>query len=147
MEVKDIVKPAVVVSEFDTFETALNAMVNQHTNTLLVVDDEGLLSGEVTVADLLDAIIPGNMGGDRVLEYFGSDDSIAAAISSARDITVSEFMSVDYSALEIHDNLMTIMATAIAHQRARIPVVDKQGHPIGIISRQGLKSVLNKYLK
>ena len=146
MEVKDIIKPAVVVSENDTFERALHMMVNEKTNTLLVIDDEGLLSGEVTVADLLDAVIPDTLTGDEVLHHFKDDTAIKAAIESARDVPVIDFMSVDYSALRVHDDLMSIIATAIAHQRARIPVIDKDGHPVGIISRQGLKSVLAKFL-
>jgi CBS domain-containing protein len=146
MEVKDIVKPAVIVAESDTFEIALKAMMTKNTNTLLVVDEDGILAGEVTVADLLDAIIPATLSGDEVMNHFKDDSAIAASVEIARDLPVSEFMSMDYSALNIHDDLMSIIATAIAHQRARIPVVDKDGRPIGIISRQGLKSVLAKYL-
>lgn len=146
MEVKDIVKPAVIVSEDDTFETALKAMMDQKTNTLLVVDEAGILSGEITVADLLDAVVPDTLTGDQVMEHFKDDAAIAASIDAARALPVSEFMSVDYTALELNDDLMSIIATAIAHQRARIPVVDKENRPVGIISRQGLKQVLGKYI-
>lgn len=146
MEVKDIVKPAVVVSESDTFETALKAMVSQKTNTLLVVDEEGELSGEVTVVDLLDAIIPKTLDGNQVMQYFSNDKAFASAIAAAKDTPVSEFMTVDYSALDLTDDMMTIIATAITNQRARIPVVDKDNRPVGIISRHGLKAVLAKYL-
>lgn len=146
MEVKDIVKPAVVVLESDTFETALKAMINGQTNTLLVVDDDGELTGEVTVTDLLDAVIPDTLNGDEIIEHFKDDRAIIASLDIAREIEVRDFMSSDYTALELSDNLMTIIATAIAHQRARIPVVNKHNAPIGIISRQGLKSVMAKYI-
>lgn len=146
MEVKDIVKPAVVISESDTFESALKAMIKQKTNTLLVVNGDGELSGEVTVSDLLGAIVPDNLTGDDVLAHFSDDTAIAAAIDDARFNLVEDFMSYDYSALELDDNLLTIISTAIAHERARIPVVNKDNRPVGIISRQGLKSVLAKFL-
>lgn len=146
MKVKDIVKPAVIVAETDTFEQALKAMINQQTNTLLVVDEDGLLSGEVTVVDLLDAIIPDTLNGNEVMEHFSTDESIIASIEVVRDIPVSEFMSMDYSALELSDNLLAIIATAISNQRARIPVVDKDQRPVGIVSRQGLKQILAKFL-
>lgn len=146
MEVQDIIKPAVVVAESDTFEMALRAMMRQHTNTLLVVDEDGKLTGEITVADLLDAVVPDTLNGEQVMEHFKDDAALAASIDVARDIPVSEFMSSDFSALELSDNMMTIIATAIAHQRARIPVVDGDNRPVGIISRQGLKSVLAKFL-
>lgn len=146
MKVKDIVKPAVIVAETDTFEQALKAMITQQTNTLLVVDEDGLLSGEVTVVDLLDAIIPDTLNGNEVMEHFSTDESFAASIEMVRDMPVSEFMSMDYSALELSDNLLAIIATAISNQRARIPVVDKDQRPVGIVSRQGLKQILAKFL-
>lgn len=145
MKVKDIVKPAVIVTESDTFETALKAMTAQKTNTLLVTNEEGFLTGEVTVVDLLEAIVPDTLDGNEVMEHFSSDDSFRASIEIAKDMPVSEFMSFDYTALELKDDLMEIIATAIAHQRARIPVVDKDHRPVGIISRQGLKQILNKF--
>lgn len=146
LHVKDIVKPAVIVSEADTFERALTAMMKQQTNTLLVIDHNGALSGEVTVADLLDAIVPDTLNGNEVMSHFSSDDAFVASIEVAKEIPVSEFMTRDFSALTLDDDLMSIVATAIAQQRARIPVVDKENRPIGIISRQGLKRILGRFM-
>lgn len=146
MQVKDIVKPAVIVSETDTFETALKAMTTQHTNTLLVTDEEGELTGEVTVTDLFNAIVPDTLTGDDVMGHFKTDDAFIASIGIARDLPVAEFMSYDFTPLTLNDNLMTIAGTAIAHERARIPVVDNENRPIGIISRQGLKQILAKFM-
>ena len=146
MQVKEIVKPAVIISESDTFETAIKAMNNQMTNTLLVVDDSGQLTGEVTVADLLDAIVPETLNGTEVMDHFKTDDAFIASIDIARNLPVSDFMSNDFSALTLNDNLMSIVATAVAFQRARIPVVDEDNRPVGIISRQGLKRILEKFL-
>lgn len=146
MQVKDIVKPAVIVSETDTFAAALKAMMTQQTNTLLVTDEDGRLSGEVTVTDLLDAIVPDTLDGNEVLSHFSTDDAFIASIDVVKDLQVSEFMSQDFSALTLNDNFMSIIATAITHERARIPVVDEENRPIGIISRQGLKQILNKFM-
>jgi CBS domain-containing protein len=147
MKVKDIVKPAVVISETDTFEKALKVMNSNHTNTLLVIDREGKLSGEVTVVDLLNAVVPDTLTGDQVIEHFKTDDSFTDSIDFVRNMPVSEFMSQDYSALTLNDNLLSVIATAIAYERARIPVIDTESRPIGIISRQGLKKILKKFMK
>ena len=147
MQVKDIVKPAVIISEDDTFASALKAMINQQTNTLLVTNENGELCGEVTVTDLLGAIVPDTLNGSEVINHYASDESFIASIEVAKDLPVAEFMSLDYTPLTLTDNLMSIVATAIAHERARIPVVDYDNHPIGIISRQGLKHILNKFLE
>lgn len=147
MKVKDIVKPAVVISEIDTFESALKIMNTQQTNTLLVTDENGELSGEVTVVDLLNAVVPDTLNGSQVMEHFTTDEAFIASIEVAKELPVSEFMSRDYTALTLNDNLMSIAATAIAHERARIPVVDIDNRPIGIISRQGLKQILDKFMR
>jgi CBS domain-containing protein len=139
MQVKDIIKPAVIIAETDTFANALKAMMTQNTNTLLVTDEDGKLSGEVTVTDLLGAIVPDTLNGNEVIEHFSTDNAFIASVEVVRDLPVSEFMSYDFSPLTLKDNFMAIIATAIAHERARIPVVDEDEHPIGIISRQGLK--------
>ena len=145
MKVKDIVKPAVIISETDTFASALKAMTTQQTNTLLVTDENGELTGEVTVADLLDAVVPDTLNGNEVIEHFKDDEAFIASIDIAKSLPVSEFMSQDFSPLSVDDELLAIVATAIAHQRARIPVVDKDNRPIGIISRQGLKQIIEKF--
>lgn len=146
MKVKDIVKPAVIVAETDTFGTALKAMITQQTNTLLVVDEDGYLSGEITVADLLDAIVPNTLNGTEVMEHFSTDEAFAASMQIAKELPILSFMSQDYSVLTLNDDLMAIVATAIAQQRARIPVVDSDNRPVGIISRQGLKQILGKFM-
>ena len=117
-------------------------MVNGQTNTLLVVDDNGVLTGEVTVADLMDAIVPEYLDGDSIAANFATQEMFESAVKDAEGQLIKYFMSQDYNAVETDDGLMTIAATAIAHQRARIPVVDAENRPVGIISRQGLKHIL-----
>lgn len=146
MEVKDIVKPAITIGEEASFYEALSAMVNSQTNTLLVVNSEGVLVGEVTVADLLDAIVPEYLDGDSIAANFATEEMFEAAVRDAKEQQVEYFMSTDFSTVKMDDGLMSIAATAIAHQRARIPVVDNDNRPVGIISRRGLKSILAKFL-
>jgi CBS domain-containing protein len=147
MEIQDIIKDARIITEDTTFAEALELMVRTHTNSLLVVDESGKLSGEVSVADLFDAIIPFDVDGDSVLEHFSSEEQIIEAIKKAKDTPVDMFMSVDLDAMHPDEGLLQIAATAIANQRSRIPVVDHEDRPIGIISRQGLKRILGSYLK
>lgn len=146
MEIKDIVKPAVTISEDSTFEEALRSMVNGQTNTLLIVNEEGKLTGEVSVADLLDAIVPEYLDGDSIAANFATEEMFEEAVKDAKGRPVVDFMSTDFDAVDLEDGLMTVAATAIAHQRVRIPVVDKENRPIGIVSRRGLKHIIAQYL-
>jgi len=146
MELKDITKIATVVTSDTTLEEALSRMLSSEANVLLVVDEESSLIGEVTISDLFDGIIPVATDGDSAMEYFKNEDAFAEALRNSKDTPVSEFMSSDFSAVYPTDSIMDVAATAIAHQRAQIPVVDHDNHPIGIISRRELKQILATFL-
>lgn len=146
MEVKDIVKEAVTLNEDATFREALSAMIIGKSNTLLIVDAENKLVGEVTVADLLDAIVPEYLDGDSIAAHFATQEMFEEAVKDTEGQQVKYFMSKDFSTVSMDDGLMTIAATAIGFQRARIPVVDGEGHPVGIISRQGIKKIIAQFL-
>lgn len=147
MQAKDITKPAVVISEDATLREAIERMNKEHTNTLLVVGEGGILTGEVSVSDLLDAVIPDTMSGDDVIEHFTDEETFIKAVQAAADRPVYEFMIRDFTSVTADDQLITIAANAIGYQRARIPVVDKDNRPIGIISRQGLKQILSRFVQ
>lgn len=147
MQAKDITKPAVVISEDATLREAIERMNKEHTNTLLVVGEGGVLTGEVSVSDLLDAVIPDTMSGDDVIEHFTDEETFIEAVQAAADRPVYEFMIRDFTSVTADDELITIAANAIGYQRARIPVVDKDNRPIGIISRQGLKQILSRFVQ
>jgi len=147
MQLKEITKEAFVISENATFGEALDMMLNNYTNTLLVVNDEAELVGEVSVSDLFDGIIPISFDGDDAMEHLKNEEVFAKSVQDAKDTPVFEFMSSDFSTVHPDDSIMDVASVAIAHQRARIPVVDHDNHPVGIISRQGLKQILGKYMK
>lgn len=146
MELKDITKEAVLISEDATFVDALEAMVKQQTNSLLVVDKDGALTGEISVSDLLDAIVPEYLDGDSIAAHFATEEMFEEAVRDASVKPVSEFMAMDIEPVHVKDGLMAVAANAIAHQNARIPVVDDDNHPVGVISRRGLKHILAKFL-
>ncbi len=146
MELKDITKEAVTISEYTTLGEALELMLTAHTNTLLVTDDDGILVGEVSVSDLFDGIVPMNLDGDSAFDVIKDEATFAQALKAAQDKPVIDFMSSDFDSVHPDSSLMEVAAIAIAHARGRIPVVDHDDRPIGMISRQGLKHILGRYL-
>ena len=134
------------MNENASFREAIELMVRKQTNSLLVVNDDGELSGEVNVSDLLDAIVPITLDGDDALETLSTEEGFKKAVKDAEYNTVADFMTTDIQPVHIDDSLLTIASTAIAHQTAHIPIVDHENHPIGVISRRGLKHILAKYL-
>lgn len=147
MELKEIIKEAFIISENANFGEALDIMLNNHTNTLLVTNEEGELTGEVSVSDLFDGIIPISFDGDEAIAHLENEAAFAKTVHDARDTPVFEFMNSDYTVVHPDDSIIDVASVAITHQRARIPVVDHDNIPLGLISRQGLKQILGKYLK
>lgn len=145
-EIRDLTKEAVLISEDSSFREAIELMVKKQTNSLLVVDGEGKLIGEVNVSDLLDAVIPLDVDGDHIDAILGTEAAFEKAAKEAEDKAVSEFMQVDIQSVFVDDTLLTIAATAIAHQTAHIPIVDHENRPLGVISRRALKHILAKFL-
>lgn len=147
MELKEITKEAAMIGTEATFEDAIKKMVNEKANALVVIDENGEFAGEVHVSDLFEAIVPEYMDGDSVLEYFNSEEKFVNAVRDASVKPVEEFMSMNVDPVQITDSIMTVAANAIAHQHSRIPVIDHENRPIGVISRQGLKKILASFLK
>ncbi len=146
MEIRDLAKEAVIINEDSTFREAVALMVTRETNNLLVIDEDGKLSGEISVSDLMNGIVPDYLDPDTVLVELATEKGFAKAVKEAAEKPVSDVMSVDFEAVHVDDNLLTIAGTALAHSTESIPVVDHDNHPIGVISRKGLKHILAEYL-
>lgn len=145
MKLQDITKEAVIVSEVDTFANILQRMLAEEANSVLVIDEDGKLSGEISVSDLFDAIVPLSFDGDDALTHLTDEVAFKTSVKEASSALAVEFMSADFDAVYPDASIMEVAATAIAHGRASIPVVDHDNRPIGFISRRGLKQILEKF--
>lgn len=143
---ESIMRPASIIDEEASIREALERMNKEKTNELLVVDGDGMLSGEVSVSDLLGAVIPDDVDGDNALTHLADEEAFRHAIRNAADKSVSECMSYAVESIRADARLIDVAATAIAMGQARIPVVDHDNRPVGIISRQGLRHILSIYL-
>ena len=135
-----------LISKDATFRDAINLMISKKTNSLLVVDDEGKLCGEIAVSDLLNAIVPEYSDPDAIVDGLGTEKGFQAAVKGAENSLVFDFMSMDVEAVHVDDTLLTIASTALTHGTMHIPIVDHDNRPIGVISRRGIKQILAKYL-
>lgn len=146
MELQDIIKPAVTIAKDASFQDAITRMIEEQSNSLLVIDETGALIGEVVVSDLLDAIVPEYLDDDAIAAEFATAELFATAVERAKDKKVSEFMTTDMITVDDHDSLMLVAQTAIKEKSARIPVIDADKKPVGIISRRGVKHLIADFL-
>ncbi len=146
MEIRSLAKEAIIISSDATFREAVALMVRKQTNSLLVTNGDGELVGEINVSDLLDAIVPIDVTADDIEEKLGSETAFGNAVMAASDLSVQDFMNSNIQPVHVDDSLIAIAGKGIAYQTAHLPIVDHDEHPIGIISRRGLKHILAKYL-
>lgn len=142
MELKDIIKEAVTISEEASLKDAVSLMISEKTNSLLVTDNNGVLVGEVEVTDLLDAIVPEYLDGDSIAAHFASTAMFEEAIVDEQEKQVKFFMTTKLKPVKLNEGIMEVAINAIEHKSSRIPVVDEEGKPVGIISRRGIKHII-----
>jgi len=140
--VKDLMTPQVVtIGPATPFKEIVARLANHRVSAVLVVDDDGLVLGVVSEADLLlkeefpdpDADIPlfwtkrRRLERDRAAATTARDLMSVAVVSIAPDATVAE------AARRMH--------TAGVK---RLPVLDEGGRLVGILSRADLLKVFNR---
>lgn len=142
-----IMRPASLIHQDASVKEAVAMMNSQKTNELLVIDSDGILVGEVSVTDILAAAVPEDFDGDSAVEHFADEDAFQESLKNIADKFVSDCMSFAVESVHADSSLLDVAATAIAMGQARIPVVDSDNRPVGIISRVGLKQILTQFLK
>lgn len=143
---ESIMRPASIIDDQASVRDALERMNKEKANELLVVDEDGVLVGEVSVSDLLGAAVPPELDGDDAMSHLMDEDAFTNAIKEAADRPVTDCMSSGVESIRMDARLIDVAATAISMGQARIPVVDNDDRPVGIISRQGLRHILSVFM-
>jgi len=144
--VGDVMRTAATVLDSATFQEALKEMIKQEMNSVLVVDGEGKLVGSLGALALIKEVLPDYVETDQTTAHFTTEKIFNEDVIKAKDKKVSEFMNKDIKTLSAEDPLMEAAVLSIAHRQSRTPVLDKQGKPIGVITRTELKKIIGQVL-
>lgn len=147
MYIKDIMtKEVITVSEDDTIEKCANLLITHNLSGLPVLDDNGKIKGIVTEGDLIRRI--SRIEGPAALEVLGGIfylespkkfmDKVKNSMGSkARDIMTKDIITIS------PDKEMEEGATLLVKNKIkRLPVIDKEGNLIGIVSRKDIMNHL-----
>jgi len=145
-KIQDIMKKAVLIGQDALFVDALKKMITENTNSLIVVNRTGRLIGEIQTFDLIRQVVPAYITSDEIAAHFVTEEIFKEACEAARDIPIEKFMKKDPKTINSQGSLMEAVVIAMAHGQARVPVVNEQGQPLGVISRTELKQVIAKYM-
>jgi len=147
MYVKNIMTTDVItVNENATVEKCANILSTHHLSGLPVLDDEGHIKGVITEGDLIRR--NSRIKGPAFLELLGGiiyldnpnkflDDVKKSMGQFARDVMSNDLITVSPDA-EIEDAATLLVRKKIK----RLPVLDREGKLIGILSRKDIMKYL-----
>ncbi|OQY17160.1 MAG: hypothetical protein B6I36_09365 [Desulfobacteraceae bacterium 4572_35.1] len=146
--IKDIMIEPILIGLDATFMDALKKMIGKKTNSLLVVNKKGVLVGRVQSLDLLWQIKPGYLDAEfaALTAHFIDENTFKEACDKAKDTALADFMEKGPTVVKPDSPLMEAAMIAIEDKHARIPVVDENGTPVGIVTRTELKKMMGQYL-
>ncbi|MDD5167660.1 MAG: CBS domain-containing protein [Syntrophales bacterium] len=99
---------------------------------LPVLDDSGTLVGMLSMRDILKAVYPAYLS-LADLGNFTWDGMVEALARQVADEKVADHMSVDITTVCENDSLMECVDHIIKKGIRRLPVLNKEGKPVGMI--------------
>jgi CBS domain-containing protein len=121
-----------------TLKELVELMVDQKTNTVLVVSPEKKFLGLVTSKDLIMGILPDFMEDKSISSLMGEGD-FEQAVKESEDVQVKDFMNTKIKPVQLDEPIVRIAVSVIDNNESRLPVVDEQDQVIGIITRTHIK--------
>ncbi|GAB5602470.1 hypothetical protein FJNA_09950 [Thermus sp. FJN-A] len=138
MKVRDVmVSPVVSVPLGTTLDRVADLMTANRIGSVLVVDEKGKLVGIVTESDFLkERGIPfSTFRAPLLLGRFLEGEQLERILREAKATRVEEIMTAPVHAVGPEAPLREVLETMLAYDINRIPVVDGEGRPVGIVSR------------
>jgi len=146
MRVKDIYSNKVFsCGPKTTLRKAVELMVHNNTNTLLVVDDAGKFLGLVTSKEIILAILPDFLE-DVQIAALAQEGTFATFTKQAENLTVDTFMNTRISQVKLETLVVKVAANVLHQNESRLPVVDDEGKVIGVVTRTQIKNAVANVL-
>lgn len=147
MYVKDIMtKDVLTVNENDTVEKCANILIRHNLSGLPVVDANGKVIGIVTEGDLIRRA--SRIEGPPVLEVLGglfyleSPKHFMDKLKKSMGSIAREIMTEDVITIDPDKEIEYAASLLIKEKIKRLPVLDKNGDLVGIVSRKDIMSHL-----
>jgi len=143
MEVRNIMTEEVItVSTGDSVETCAKLLQENNISGLPVLDEAGRVAGIVTEGDLIRRAsrvkAPGYLEILGGLIYLGSPKKFVDELQRAMSLEAGQLMSTNVIAVNPEETLEKAATLMIEKGISRLPVLDKQGKLVGIISRRDI---------
>ena len=126
-KVKDFMEaPPIVVNEETTIDEAASVMWEKRIGSVIVVDKEGKMAGIITASDIIFAVTKSLVG---------------------RQVPVSGIMSKTSIMAIPNESVLTAVERMMKENVRHLPVIEKDGTPVGIISTKDAMGITEPLLK
>ncbi len=143
--IKDVLRPENTLKEAVNRMKVIQRGTGMGVKGMIVQDDSGNLVGMLSIKDILRAIIPHYMTMTDLGE-FTWDGMLEEMCRKVEDKKVSEIMTQDVVTVEEDAPLMEVADTIVKKNLQRVPVVNKEGKPVGVIYVRDLYYAIVKAL-
>ena len=138
-----MVSPVVTVGKTATVREVARVLLAKHISAVLVIDSAGKVVGIVTESDLMHRT---EAGTERPyswwLHLLAGDATIAADYAKSHAVKIEDVMTRDVVTAAPETPLHEIATLLEKHRIKRVPIVNKDGDLVGIVSRANLIQVI-----
>ncbi len=146
MRVGDIMRPVETINDKKNFRETLAHMIDKKTNSLIVVDDEGKFVGMVNARTLIHKSVPKYLGEDETVAHFVNEDLFREAVEKVAQEKVVDIMEEETKTIKETESLMKAAMIVGSGNQIRVPVLDDNNKPIGLLTRTEMKQLIGLFL-
>ncbi|MEW6102041.1 MAG: CBS domain-containing protein [Candidatus Omnitrophota bacterium] len=145
MRVKDIMtKDVVSLKPDDSAFEALELLFKMQISGLPVIDGQGKLAGMFTEKEVLSFILPGYIEKVGRFIYEADPKSTKKKFLELSGVKVSQLMRKDVVTTQEEVTSSEVARVMLTQKARRLPVIDKNGKVLGIISRCDILKTMAK---
>ncbi len=146
--VKDFMRTSVVTVNIDaTMKEALEVMIRERTNGVVVVDNNRKVVGILSSWDIIQHIVPDYLEEDKHLASFEAGDMFVERAHQLKDDPITKFMTKDVHTVRAGHTIMAAAALLSTFHIRQLPVVDNDGNLVGYLNRTDIKLAVGKALE
>lgn len=144
--VEKVMRPASVIRDNVTFRDVLTKMIEEKKNSMLVVDAEGKLVGLVNAKALVRRAVPDYLEEDVLAARYATEAMFKEEAQKVADKPITDFMIADIKTIKLSDSVMYAAVMGLAGSNMRVPVIDDDGKPLGLLTRTEIKQLIGMHL-
>lgn len=136
----------VTLTKDSTLRDAVKVMMDNHTNGVVVVDEDYKVAGILSGWDIIEHIVPDYLEEDKHLAAFEPGAVFVERVHEVADSPIVDFMSEKVHTVRAEQSLMTAATLLSEFKIRQLPVVDEDGKLVGYINRTDIKKAIGDVL-